>query len=296
MIDSTVAERPLRTQMPSRRPSATVALLGLVGVLVSVASMTVLHVVASGQVDPLSSTMSNYVFVPGYGWLFPAAVLGMAAGGFAVLLALAQGVLGSGTLLRLAMLLASVCCLLVAIFPTNRTGPLTVSAEIHRYAAGVAFCCVPIAALLVAARINAVAPGSTQSIRLRRSALASALILAVFLTSHLGLMPEFMQHLRGLFQRLQFAVQLVTLTQLLLATARPDPSRLPATSPCLPPMHPSLLRARPTRDRETQTRAHGGQTRVVDVLPASLGWHTVGLWTPMPRSATRSSSGSPRSR
>lgn len=248
--------------------------------------MTVLNVVASGQVDPVSSTMSNYVFVDGYGWLFPAAVLGMAAGGFAVLLSLARSVLGSGTLLRVAMLLASVCCLLVALFPTNRTGPLTISAEIHRYAAGVAFCCVPIAALLLAARLDAEFPPSQQGVRLRRSALASTLILAVFLTSHLGLMPESMQHLRGLFQRIQFAVQLLTLTQLLHAT-------LPA---CPRPMNTSLRRATQAPDRGTRTRGHGGRTRLVDVLPASLGWHTVDLWTPMWRSATRSPSGSPRSR
>ena len=286
MISPTVNERAYPSQLSTR--GGIPALLGFGGLTVSAVAMIALQLVASGQVDPVSSTMSNYVFVAGYGWLFPAAITGMAAGGFAVLPALARSVLGSGTLLRLTVLLASVCCLLVALFPTNRTGPLTLSAEIHRYAAGVAFCCVPIAALLVATRLNALFPRSPRAYRLRGSALVSSLILVVFLTSHFGLMPEFMQHLRGLFQRLQFAVQLVTLAQLLQAGHSCSPTK----SACLRPSNTYLRRARPTLERGTRTRGD----RVVDILPATLGWHTVGVWTPMPRSAMRSPSESPLSR
>lgn len=196
--------------------------LGFTGLALSAAFMAGLHVVASGRINPLESPLSGYVFVDGYGWMFGASVVGMAVGGLGVLISLRGTALPSRGLPRLALVLAAVCCLLVALFPTNKAGPLTLSAEIHRYAAGVAFVCVPIAALLVAAHLS----GSGGPSRwLRRTALGTALLLAMFLTSHFGVLPEEVRQLSGLFQRIMFALQLATIAQLL---------RVPGGAPTVP--------------------------------------------------------------
>ena len=188
--------------------------LGFVGLALSGIFMLGIHIVGSGQIDPLDSTLSALVFVDGYGWMFGVSVLAM-AGAAAGLVMLAPR---SQVLLRSTLALVAFCCVLVAVFPTNRSGPLTVSAEIHRYAAGVAFFCVPLAALLVAGRLERV---DVHRRWLMRAMAATAGLLVVFLVSHFGLVPEVMQEMRGVFQRAMFVVQLVVLALLLRVNQAP---------------------------------------------------------------------------
>ncbi|GGS42971.1 DUF998 domain-containing protein [Actinokineospora fastidiosa] len=193
--------------------------LGFVGLALSAVFMVGVHVVGSGQINPVDSTLSTLVFVDGYGWMFGVSVLAMAMAAVGLLLTVPR----TDRLLRAALGLAALSCLLVAVFPTNRSGPLTVSAEIHRYAAGVAFFCVPIAAVLVAARLRR----STTRRWLLHSATATAVLLLVFLVSHFGLVPTEIQEMRGLFQRMMFVLQLAILAQLLRAR-QPAPVLRPA--------------------------------------------------------------------
>ncbi|MGW5053448.1 DUF998 domain-containing protein [Actinokineospora sp. NPDC004072] len=192
--------------------------LGFVGLALSAVFMVGVHVVGSGQINPVDSTLSTLVFVDGYGWMFGASVLAMAMAAVGLL-----SVVRPHPLLRTSLGLAALSCLLVAVFPTNESGPLTASAEIHRYAAGVAFVCVPIAALLVALRL---APSSARR-WLVRSAAGTAVLLLVFLVSHFGLVPTELQEMRGLFQRMMFLLQLAILAQL-LRVHQPAPARAPA--------------------------------------------------------------------
>lgn len=184
---------------------------GVVGLVLSAMFMAGVHIVGNGQINLADSTLSALVFVDGYGWMFGASVLAMAAA--AAGLALASGP-GSHHLLRPTLAVVAFCCVLVAVFPTNRSGPLTVSAEIHRYAAGVAFFLVPVAALLVAAQLN----DGVRRRWLMRSMAATAVILVVFLVSHFGLVPDAVQDMRGVFQRVMFVLQLLVLAQLLRTT------------------------------------------------------------------------------
>ncbi len=194
--------------------------LGYVGLALSAVFMLGVHIVGNGQIDPIGSTLSTLVFVEGYGWMFGASVLSMAAAATGLLVA-ARG----HRLLAPALGVVAVCCVLVALFPTNRSGPLTVSAEIHRYAAGVAFFLVPVAALLVAVGLSR---GDAARRALLRGTVGAAVILLLFLTSHFGVMPEAMQDMRGVFQRTMFVLQLVVLARMLRVAARPVPVRLPA--------------------------------------------------------------------
>ncbi|GAA4435300.1 hypothetical protein GCM10023148_41770 [Actinokineospora soli] len=184
--------------------------MGFVGLALSAVFMLGVHIVGSGQIDAVGSTLSTLVFVDGYGWMFGASVLAMAVAAVG-LVSLSEG------LLRNTLAVVAVCCVLVAVFPTNRSGPLTVSAEIHRYAAGVAFFLVPVAALLVIRRLGR---GTVERRWLVRSMAGTAALLVVFLVSHFGVVPEAMQDMRGVFQRMMFVLQLLILAQL-LRTQRP---------------------------------------------------------------------------
>lgn len=199
--------------------------LGIAGLVLSAAFMAGVHIVGSGQINPVDSTLSALVFVDGYGWMFGASVLAMALAATGLVLALPGSGPRSHRLLRPTLALVAFCCVLVAVFPTNHSGPLTVSAEIHRYAAGAAFFLVPVAALLVALRLDRTAAHRR---RLLLSMAATAGILVVFLVSHFGLVPREVQDLRGVFQRMMFAVQLVLLVQLLQAF-QPERTRSPIT-------------------------------------------------------------------
>jgi len=91
---------------------------------------------------------------------------------------------------------------------------VTLSAQIHRYAAGVVFFCVPITAVLVArllARRRGLYAGAT----------VASVLLALFLTCHLGPMPDALGELSGLLQRLLFVAELVVLAQLVRVVSQP---------------------------------------------------------------------------
>jgi hypothetical protein len=202
---------------PVPRPAPVGAFLGVVGLVFAALFMGGLNVVAYGQMNPLNTTMSDYVFVPGAGWMFPASLLAMCVAGAGVGVGLwARGLLG-GVLPKLALGLALVGLLLAAGFETD-PGDVSVSASalIHRYAAGVVFFCVPITACLVARRLPH-----------RRSlyvgAAVASVLLALFLTCHLGPMPDALGDLSGLLQRLLFCAELVVLAQLVRVVQRSVP-------------------------------------------------------------------------
>lgn len=181
--------------------------VGFAGLALSAVFMLGVHVLGGGRIDLADSTLSTLVYVDGWGWMFGASVLGMAAGAAGLAAASRDPVL------RAALGLVAFCCVLVALFPTNLTGPLTVSAEIHRYAAGVAFFSVPVAALLAARRLE-----RAHRRWLTATMAGTAVLLLVFLTSHFEMLPQAMQDMRGVFQRMMFALQLVLLAQLLRAS------------------------------------------------------------------------------
>lgn len=202
------------------RPSVFAVRLGLSGIVASALFMVQLTVVAWDRMSVLDTTMSDYVFVPGVGWMFGAAVLCMCVAGIGAAAGLAAIRLLDGTLLRALLGLAVLGSLLAALFPTDLGESLSVSAQIHRYAAGVVFFCVPIAAVLVARQLTQVGYLGRDRRLLYGSALVTAVVLALFMTSHLGLMPEALRDLNGLFQRMLFVLELALLGQIVLLPLR----------------------------------------------------------------------------
>jgi hypothetical protein len=121
---------------------------GLVAVAAGSAGMLDLHVTSG--LNPLSETISEYIFAAD-GWLLPASLVVLSAG--AAMLALAVTRVGGDRRAAWLMGLWGGCLLIVAAFPTDRPGlPLSMSGSIHRYAAFVAFLSLPLAGLILMRR------------------------------------------------------------------------------------------------------------------------------------------------
>jgi hypothetical protein len=196
------------------RPAPVGVFLGVAGLVFAGLLMGGLNVVAANHMNPLNTTMSDYVFVPGAGWMFPAALLAMCVAGAGVGIGLSARGLLSGVLPKLTLGLAMLALVLAAAFETDLGDQsVTLSAQIHRYAAGVVFFCVPITAVLVARRM-----AGRRALYLG-AAVATAL-LALFLTCHLGPMPDALGELSGLLQRLLFVAELAVLGQLVWVASR----------------------------------------------------------------------------
>jgi len=203
------------------RPAPAGVFLGFAGLVFAALFMGGLNLVASGQMSPLSTTMSDYVFVDGVGWLFPASLLAMCVAGVGVVIGLSARGLLRGTVGRLAMGLAMLGLVLAAAFRTDLGDTsVSMSAQIHRYAAGVVFFCVPVAVFAVARELEARARRS-----LHVSVIVTAVVLTLFLTCHLGPMPDVIGELSGLIQRLLFVAELVLLAQLVRLIQQPAPQR-----------------------------------------------------------------------
>ena len=202
--------------IPTPRPAPVGVFLGVVGLVFAALLMGGLNVVAYDRMNPMNTTMSDYVFVPGAGWMFPAALLAMCVAGIGAGVGLAARGLLRGVLPKLSLALAVTGLLLAAVFPTDLGDvSLTLSAQIHRYAAGVVFFCVPITAVLVARRME-------QPRALRVGATVASVLLVLFLTCHMGPMPDALGEMSGLLQRLLFVAELVVLGQLMRVVSRPQ--------------------------------------------------------------------------
>lgn len=221
--------------------SAIAAAIGVGGAVLAVVAMLVPQLVAPAPFDPLVTTLSDYVFVDGVGWLFGASVLCLAVAGMGVLIGLER----TGGLrtpwIRSAIWAAVVCAVLVAVFRTDLGESVSVSAQIHRYAAGVVFFCVPLAGVLIAARARRSGVPLGQRHRLWFSVAVTTVVLLVFLIAQFAGVVPALAEIAGLWQRALFLVESVLLAQLALlptATARHREAVLVVPTPRIAPPTP----------------------------------------------------------
>lgn len=199
--------------------AAAVACFGL-----SVVTALLLHVTLAAEVDPVRQVISDYALSDGAG--FAVCVLMMAAGtGF-----LLTGLSRAGLPVTRPVVALTACwgagLTLCAFFPTIPTGaPMTLSAEVHRYAGLVLFVSLPAAAGLLARGAANHPAHRGLAARLRRSTDWAWAVLTVFLLSQLPVLlapsrgvdgPLF----QGLTERLVFVVYLVLLGEPALAVLR----------------------------------------------------------------------------
>ncbi|MGH3468429.1 MAG: DUF998 domain-containing protein [Thermocrispum sp.] len=189
--------------------------LGTVGAAGALGFMVLLHVFAGARIEPVTSTLSNAVFAPGVGWMFPAGVLSMALAGLGAVIILRASSLRAGSLATLAVGVTAVGLLVVALFPTDPVGTGSLSAQIHRYAAAVVMVAVPVAALRVASAL----PLHTAGRRMLRA--AAVMTLAVVLVTGVAIfLPGVFDPARGLIQRFLLLSELVVLALLVYLPAR----------------------------------------------------------------------------
>lgn len=207
----------------SGRLAAALAKISGAALALTVLPMIYLHLVSIGRLDPLHTTVSDYVSVPG-----GAAFLALST----IALALATAVLPARLGLagkqvpptaKIALVLGCVGLFASVVFPTNALGTAADEATVlHRYAAALFFIAVPIAAAALA---------------MRRLAVLSALVGIAFLVSHIPLVFPGFPHAdligtllpRGLVERLLLMVDIATIAIIGRSTRAIAPA--PASTP-----------------------------------------------------------------
>ena len=170
---------------------------GIAACFVAMLCMGYLHL-APSHVDALSQPVSSYVGVGG-GWLFTIGVGAMAAACFAV--AAVRLSLRRAGLMRAVFVIGGLAFLTAAIFPTDVGDvPMTMSAEIHRWAAGVGMGAIPVGGLLLAVGLGG-RKASSVARRVVPLVITSAILLTITATG--TFLPDFMHggDWRGVPQR-----------------------------------------------------------------------------------------------
>lgn len=128
------------------------ALAGMLAIVMATLLIVALHVLPpSSQVDSLHRTISEYALLD-IGWVFDLALVLLAAGSIAVLVALTAGqVVRQVSAGSACMLLWSICLLVLVLSPKHNwaIGP-SLHGQIHRVASLLAFFALPIGAMLIA--------------------------------------------------------------------------------------------------------------------------------------------------
>ena len=209
------SQRPATAHMAVDNPAvmAMPAKVALVAAVASIPPITVLHLSASGAVEPGTWTISDYVVTLPYG----TALFGMTTGALAVgAVALIRGLIAiTGTrTVRVLLAVWAAAMLGLSIFPTNLRGtPQDVSSNVHLIAGAVVFAVLPVIGLLIVRRQRAFTGRNlttivTKALSTVSGVLSSALILNR-LPGVIG-MPELMLP-PGLLQRAAGAVEILLL-------------------------------------------------------------------------------------
>jgi hypothetical protein len=189
------------------------AKLAMVAAAAAVPPITVLHLSATGPVEPTTWTISDYVVTLPYGTPLFAMTTGALAIGAVVL---ARGLARfTGTRTVISLLAAwAVSMVLLVTFPTNLRGtPEDLSSNIHLYAGAVAFAVLPLAGWLLTRWQRRVSGGSVLVTVLGiASALSGLLSTALILNRFPAVigMPELMLP-PGILQRAAGGMEIVLL-------------------------------------------------------------------------------------
>jgi hypothetical protein len=188
---------------------------------VAVVAMLVLHLRGAGRLDPVTTTVSDYVSLPGGSALLTLATLAIAVATAAIPIGLVRARVPNVAGLCLLFGLGCAGLLASVAFPTNALGAaVSLDTVLHRYAAGLFFVSLPIAAVFLLRRL----PSQSAALLTYASVLAGV----AFLGSHLPLaMPALPDaHLlatllpRGIVERVLLAADLALLVGLARRVAR----------------------------------------------------------------------------
>lgn len=175
--------------------AATPALLTLSGLTLAGAFLTMIYLqsVSVPDLSPVSTTVSDLIFVDGVGWLFGVSVVLLAVASIALTVALARTRLPGGALITAILSLWSLGLIVAAVFPTDPVGMATVSlvGEIHRYAGATMYVSLPLAGWLLYRRSGSEPPWHPYRVAIRQLSLTAATLGVLFTLSHAPkLFPE----------------------------------------------------------------------------------------------------------
>lgn len=154
-------------------------------VIVALVPMGLLHVNGVGVIDPLDTTISDYVFLSGGYSLLGAAALALAAASLILAGGLRRAGLPRPGPATGLLTTGGVALVLVALFPTHEPGTTAgIVSTVHRLAGGWVFVAIPLAAWLVARQART-APGRTSAAPLLACCAGfTGLLSLTFLLSH----------------------------------------------------------------------------------------------------------------
>jgi hypothetical protein len=189
------------------------ARVAAVAAIAAIAPITVLHLSATGGVEPVGWTISDYVVTLPYGIpLYAMTVGALAIGGGVLVRGLAQ--LTGTRSVRILLAVWASALLATAVFPTNHRGtPEDISSNVHLIAGAVVFTLLPIAGLLLARWLRSTTGRTTMTIAVSVvSALSGLLSLALILNRLPGVigLPQLMLP-PGILQRSAGALEIVLL-------------------------------------------------------------------------------------
>ena len=204
------------------------ALLAIVGFVAALLPMVYLHLEASGQLNPIKHTISDYVFAKQGARYFDTSLVALTFGSIALMVGL-----GSAGLIRGAVLtvLVTVWCVGLAVallFPTDPTdGVQSISGAVHRWAAIFFFPCLSVAGFLLAKRCQMTQGWERFAPVVLRLSMASTIVLGTFALIQLAINnPEmlpflgFVKNYLGLAERILFGIDMALLFVLGMALWR----------------------------------------------------------------------------
>ncbi|GAA1355314.1 DUF998 domain-containing protein [Saccharothrix algeriensis] len=192
---------------------AAVLPLAVAGLVLSLLPIGYLHVVAVGELSPISHTISDYIFVANGSGLLAVTALSLAAASVALLVVLVRRGLPRRGPVAVLMGLWAAGLAVAAVFPTDPTGaPTSFSGAVHRYAGAVMFASLPLAGYLISRRF-------ISCTAVRRFSVAAGITSLAFMASHVTLSYEGAV-LLGLFERVLFALLYGLLFALAAAVGR----------------------------------------------------------------------------
>lgn len=161
----------------------TFAAVALAGAFLT---MVYLHTVSVGELSPVSTTVSDLIFVEGLGWLFGVSTGLLAVASTALTRALARIRLPGAALITGLLSLWSLGLVTAAAFPTDPIGMDTVSlvGQIHRYAGAMMYVSLPLAGWLVYLRSRGVPAWAPYRRVVGALSLSGAVLGGVFTLSH----------------------------------------------------------------------------------------------------------------
>ena len=193
----------------------------IVAATASIPPIILLHLNATGAVEPVGWTISDYVVTLPYGIpLFAMTTGALAVGAVALAGGLAR--LAGTRTVRVLLAVWAIALLVAAVFPTNLRGtPENVSSNVHLIAGAVIFAVLPVAGLLLARKQRTVGPTAMTRALSAVSVLSGVLSTALILNRMPGVIGLPALTLPpGILQRAAGAMEIVLLAAAAAAVLR----------------------------------------------------------------------------